>query len=180
MRKRDTGAVYAMKVMRKERILARDHTDYVKAERDVLTAVFHPYIVTLRYSFQTATKLYLVLDFVAGGHLFFQLYRAGVFGEDLTRLYAAEIVLAVAHLHSLGFVHRDLKPENVLLDAAGHVKVTDFGLAKGGMSDEPRANSFIGERERRGRGVGRCFRRSFWAPATVDSLVSRISCCEMV
>ena len=75
MRKRDTGAVYAMKVMRKERILARDHSDYVKAERDVLTAVFHPYIVTLRYSFQTATKLYLVLDFVAGGHLFFQLYR---------------------------------------------------------------------------------------------------------
>jgi p70 ribosomal S6 kinase len=81
---------------------------------------------------------------VSGGHLFFQLYRQGVFGEDLARLYAAEIVLAVAHLHALGFVHRDLKPENVLLDARGHVKVTDFGLAKAGMSDEPRANSFIG------------------------------------
>ena len=57
MRKRDSGHVYAMKVMRKERILARDHGDYVKAERDVLTAVFHPYIVTLRCSFQVMHRL---------------------------------------------------------------------------------------------------------------------------
>jgi serine/threonine protein kinase len=52
VRARDSGAVYAMKVMRKERILAKDHGGYVKAERDVLTAVVHPYIVTLRCSFQ--------------------------------------------------------------------------------------------------------------------------------
>ena len=52
MRKLDSQKVYAMKVMRKERILERDHGDYVRAERDVLTAVFHPYIVTLRFSFQ--------------------------------------------------------------------------------------------------------------------------------
>ena len=52
VRKLDSGRVYAMKVMRKERILERDHGDYVRAERDVLTAVFHPYIVTLRFSFQ--------------------------------------------------------------------------------------------------------------------------------
>jgi serine/threonine protein kinase len=64
-----------MKVMRKERILQKDHGDYVKAERDLLTAVLHPYIVTLRYSFQTPSKLYLVLDFLNGGHLFFNLYR---------------------------------------------------------------------------------------------------------
>ena len=73
---------------------------------------------------QTSSKLYLVLDFINGGHLFFNLYRAGIFDEELARLYAAEIVLAVAHLHKLGFIHRDLKPENVLLDAEGHIKVT--------------------------------------------------------
>lgn len=149
VRKRDSGHIYAMKVMRKARILERDHGEYVKAERDVLTAVFHPYIVTLRYSFQTSTKLYLVLDFINGGHLFFQLYRQGVFSEELARLYAAEIVLAIAQLHTLGFVHRDLKPENVLLDSEGHIKVTDFGLAKGNMHDdeEHRTNSFIGTME---------------------------------
>lgn len=69
----------------------------------------HPYIVTLRYSFQTPTKLYLILDFINGGHLFFQLYHQGTFDESLARLYTAELVLAITHLHSLGIVHRDLK-----------------------------------------------------------------------
>lgn len=149
VRKRDTGEIFAMKVMRKDRILERDHRDYVRAERDVLTSVVHPYIVTLRYSFQTPKKLYLVLDFINGGHLFFQLYRQGTFDEPLARLYCAEIVLAISHLHSLGFVHRDLKPENVLLDGEGHVRITDFGLAKGNMSDaeHQRTNSFIGTME---------------------------------
>lgn len=149
VRKRDTREVFAMKVMRKDRILKRQHGEYVRAERDVLTAIVHPYIVTLRYSFQTNQKLYLVLDFINGGHLFFQLYRAGTFDESLARLYTAELVLAVAHLHSLGFVHRDLKPENVLLDADGHIRVTDFGLAKGNISDaeHQRTNSFIGTME---------------------------------
>lgn len=149
VRKRDTGEVFAMKVMRKDRIMEKDHGDYVKAERDVLTSIVHPYIVTLRYSFQTIHKLYLVLDFINGGHLFFQLYRAGTFEEPLARLYTAELVLGLAHLHSLGFVHRDLKPENVLLDKEGHIKITDFGLAKANMSDqeEQRTNSFIGTME---------------------------------
>eukprot|EP00884_Botryococcus_braunii_P000654 jgi/Botrbrau1/1058/Bobra.0076s0024.1 len=95
VRKKDSGQVFAMKVMRKEKILEKDHCDYVKAERDVLTSIVHPYIVTLRYSFQTSSKLYLVLDFINGGHLFFQLYRQGIFSEELARLYTAEIVLAI-------------------------------------------------------------------------------------
>lgn len=66
---------------------------------------------------QTSTKLYLVLDFINGGHLFFQLYRQGIFSEELTRLYTAEMVLAIAHLHSLGFVHRDLKVGLLLTDS---------------------------------------------------------------
>eukprot|EP00195_Chlamydomonas_chlamydogama_P010294 CAMPEP_0202892906 /NCGR_PEP_ID=MMETSP1392-20130828/2583_1 /ASSEMBLY_ACC=CAM_ASM_000868 /TAXON_ID=225041 /ORGANISM="Chlamydomonas chlamydogama, Strain SAG 11-48b" /LENGTH=513 /DNA_ID=CAMNT_0049577039 /DNA_START=243 /DNA_END=1784 /DNA_ORIENTATION=- len=140
--------IYAMKVMRKERILQKDHSEYVRSERDLLTSVTHPYIVKMRFSFQTPQKLYLVLDFINGGHLFFNLYRQGVFSEDVARLYTAEIVSALAYLHSRGIVHRDLKPENVLLDSEGHVKLTDFGLAKGNMADDTnRTNSFIGTME---------------------------------
>uniref|UniRef100_A0A061RC98 non-specific serine/threonine protein kinase n=1 Tax=Tetraselmis sp. GSL018 TaxID=582737 RepID=A0A061RC98_9CHLO len=145
--KRDTGEIFAMKVMRKDKILEKDHSDYVKAEREVLTAVVHPYIVTLQYSFQTSSKLYLIMDFINGGHLFFQLFREGIFTEELARLYTAEIVLAISHLHRCGFVHRDLKPENILLDSDGHVKVTDFGLAKKNVDDDARTNSFIGTME---------------------------------
>jgi p70 ribosomal S6 kinase len=75
VRYKHDGLVYAMKVMKKERILEKDHSEYVRAERDVLHAVRHPYIVTMRFSFQTPSKLYLVLDFINGGHLFFNLYR---------------------------------------------------------------------------------------------------------
>lgn len=148
VRHKRTNEIFAMKVMRKERILQKDHSEYVKSERDLLTAVTHPYIVALRFSFQTPSKLYLILDFLNGGHLFFNLYREGVFGEDVAKLYTAEIVSALSYLHGQGIMHRDLKPENVLLDNQGHIRLTDFGLAKGNvMDEEDRCNSFIGTME---------------------------------
>lgn len=138
--------IYAMKVMRKDTIIKKKHVDYMKAERDILTKVVHPFIVQLRYSFQTKSKLYLILDFMNGGHLFFHLYRQGIFSEDQARFYTAEIVSAVAHLHKCGIVHRDLKPENILLDADGHVLLTDFGLAKE-IDESSRSNSMCGTTE---------------------------------
>ncbi|XP_028550032.1 serine/threonine-protein kinase AtPK2/AtPK19 isoform X2 [Dendrobium catenatum] len=120
VKRKGTSEIFAMKVMRKDKIMEKNHADYMKAERDILTKVDHPFVVQLRYSFQTKYRLYLVLDFVNGGHLFFQLYHHGLFREDLARIYAAEIVSAVSHLHANGIMHRDLKPENILLDADGH------------------------------------------------------------
>ena len=139
-----TEEIYAMKVLKKSRILEKDHIDYMRVEREILTSVKHPFIVTLYNTFQTSSKLYMVMEFINGGHLFFQLYDQGLFSEDIARFFAAEMVLALGHLHSLGFVHRDMKPENVLLGADGHLKVTDFGLAKCNMTDEPRTNSMCG------------------------------------
>ncbi|KAJ6749113.1 NON-SPECIFIC SERINE/THREONINE PROTEIN KINASE [Salix purpurea] len=138
--------IYAMKVMKKDTIIKKKHVDYMKAERDILTKVVHPFIVQLRYSFQTKSKLYLILDFMNGGHLFFHLYRQGIFSEDQARFYTAEIVSAVAHLHKCGIVHRDLKPENILLDADGHVLLTDFGMAKE-IDESCRSNSMCGTTE---------------------------------
>ncbi|ERN04221.1 hypothetical protein AMTRI_Chr08g168380 [Amborella trichopoda] len=143
VRMRGTSEIYAMKVMRKDKIMEKNHAEYMKSERDILTKVVHPFIVQLRYSFQTKYRLYLVLDFINGGHLFFQLYQHGLFREDLARIYTAEIVSAVAHLHANGIMHRDLKPENILLDEDGHVMLTDFGLAKQ-FEENTRSNSLCG------------------------------------
>ncbi|KDO69830.1 hypothetical protein CISIN_1g013249mg [Citrus sinensis] len=142
----DSDGIYAMKVMRKDTIIKKNHVDYMKAERDILTKVTHPFIVQLRYSFQTRSKLYLILDFINGGHLFFHLYRQGIFREDQARFYTAEIVSAVSHLHKCGIVHRDLKPENILMDSDGHVMLTDFGLAKE-IDESSRSNSMCGTTE---------------------------------
>ncbi|XAR68700.1 Non-specific serine/threonine protein kinase [Bertholletia excelsa] len=143
VRMRCTSEIYAMKVVRKDKIMEKNHAEYMKSERDILTKIQHPFIVQLRYSFQTKYRLYLVLDFVNGGHLFFQLYRQGLFREDLARVYAAEIVSAVSHLHANSVMHRDLKPENILLDADGHVMLADFGLAKQ-FDENTRSNSMCG------------------------------------
>ncbi|KAL1178460.1 hypothetical protein V6Z11_A03G098900, partial [Gossypium hirsutum] len=142
----DGDGLFAMKVMKKVTIIKKNHVDYMRAERDILTKVVHPFIVQLRYSFQTKSKLYLILDFINGGHLFFHLYRQGIFSEDQARFYTAEIVSAVSHLHNCSIVHRDLKPENILVDADGHVMLTDFGLAKE-IDESSRSNSMCGTTE---------------------------------
>ncbi|KAL2244009.1 UNVERIFIED_CONTAM: Serine/threonine-protein kinase AtPK2/AtPK19 [Sesamum indicum] len=142
----DGDGIFAMKVMRKDTIIKNNHVDYMRAERDILTKVVHPFVVQLRYSFQTKSKLYLILDFINGGHLFYHLYRQGIFSEDQARVYTAEIVSAVSHLHKNGIVHRDLKPENILMDADGHVLLTDFGLAKE-IDESSRSNSLCGTTE---------------------------------
>jgi len=123
----DDGATYAMKALRKDVLLRRNQIEHTKTERAILSSVNHPFIVGLRYAFQTRDKLYLVTDFASGGELFFWLKRERIFSQARARLYAAELVLALEHLHSLDIVYRDLKPENILLDAEGHIKLTDFG-----------------------------------------------------
>eukprot|EP00743_Colponemidia_sp_Colp-15_P001355 GILK01001485.1.p1 GENE.GILK01001485.1~~GILK01001485.1.p1 ORF type:complete len:358 (+),score=61.05 GILK01001485.1:21-1094(+) len=147
VRKKDTGQIFAMKMLRKENIVKRNQVEHTKTERNVLEYVAHPFIVNLRYAFQTSKKLYFVLDYCPGGELFFHLSRAGRFTEERTKFYAAEITLAIEHLHKLNIVYRDLKPENVLLDADGHVRLTDFGLSKEGIEDNESAHSFCGTPE---------------------------------
>jgi len=130
VKKRDTGEIFAMKVLRKQAIIARKQVAHTRAEKSILQKIQHPFIVKLHYAFQTKDKLYMILDYVNGGELFFHLKKEGKFSEARVRLYAAEISLALQQLHSMHIVYRDLKPENILLDAEGHIKITDFGLSK--------------------------------------------------
>jgi serine/threonine protein kinase len=130
VKKKDDGRIFAMKVLRKEAIIARKQVAHTRAEKSILQKIQHPFIVRLHYAFQTKDKLYMILEFVNGGELFHHLKKDGRFPEVRVRFYAAEIVSAIAHLHSLGIVYRDLKPENILLDSEGHICITDFGLSK--------------------------------------------------
>jgi protein-serine/threonine kinase len=93
------------------------------------------------------SKLYFVLEYCAGGELFYHLSRARRFSEDRSRFYSSEIALAIGHLHSFDIIYRDMKPENILLDMEGHVKVTDFGLSKEGVKDNFSAKSMCGTPE---------------------------------
>jgi serine/threonine protein kinase len=114
----------------------------------VLGYVRHPFIVGLNYAFQTSDKFYFVLDYCAGGELFFHLGKVQRFPEPRARFYAAEITLAIEYVHNLDVIYRDLKPENVLLDENGHIRLTDFGLSKEGIQDDfSGANSFCGTPE---------------------------------
>jgi len=130
VRKKDDNKIYAMKVLRKEAIIARKQVTHTKQEKTILQKIQHPFIVKLHFAFQTKDKLYMILDFINGGELFYHLKKEGRFPENRVKFYAAEIVCAMDHLHSLGIVYRDLKPENILLDSDGHVTITDFGLSK--------------------------------------------------
>jgi tRNA A-37 threonylcarbamoyl transferase component Bud32 len=125
-----TGKVYAMKVMRKDAIIAKNQVTHTIDEKHVLQKIQHPFIVKLHYSFQTKDKLYMIMDYVNGGELFFHLKQDTKFSESRVIFYAAEITSALIHLHSHGIIYRDLKPENILLDSTGHIVITDFGLSK--------------------------------------------------
>src|SRR5690606_25629801 len=112
VRKKDTGRIYAMKVLNKKDVIEKQQVEHTLSERNVLIQAYSsPFIVGLKFSFQTPQKLYLVLDYMNGGELFFHLQNEQVFTEDRARFYAAELVLAIEHLHKFNVIYRDLKPE---------------------------------------------------------------------
>lgn len=126
------------------------------AEREALEAIDSPFVVSLKYAFQTPLHVFLVLDLMMGGDLTYHL-RNGVFSLEQARFYTARTVLGLSILHLHSFIYRDLKPENILLDIEGYSKITDMGLAKYVDSN---------------RGVtGICGTRGYWAPEmlTFDS-----------
>jgi len=148
VREKQTNEMFALKVLKKDNIIKRNQVEHTKTERSVLGYVKHPFIVGLNMAFQSKDKLYFVLDYCAGGELFFHLGKVGKFSEQRACFYAAEITLAIDYVHDLDIVYRDLKPENVLLDSRGHVRLTDFGLSKEGISKSSSgANSFCGTPE---------------------------------
>jgi serine/threonine protein kinase len=142
-----TGRLYAQKQFRKASITVHKKlVEQTKTERMILESVNrHPFVVNLYYAFQDLEKLYLILEYAQGGELFTHLAMERMFSEDVAAFYMAEMVLALEHLHqNIGVIYRDLKPENCLLDAEGHLLLTDFGLSKVAVNEDDRCNSSLG------------------------------------
>lgn len=148
VRKRDTKRIYAMKVLSKREIALRKEVSHTMGERKILERSLDcPFLVGLKFSFQSEAELFFVTDYKCGGELFWHLQREGRFTEARARFYIAELVLALEHLHKYDIVYRDLKPENILLDATGHVALCDFGLSKADLGAGQLTNTFCGTTE---------------------------------
>ena len=130
VKKVNTEETFAMKVLRKERIMGQNLLKYAIAERNVLSSSHHPFIVKLNYAFQTSSKLFLVIEYCPNGDLSKHLSFEKRFKESRAKFYICEILLALEDLHNCDIIFRDLKPDNVVLDKDGHCKLTDFGLSK--------------------------------------------------
>lgn len=126
----ENGKLYALKSMKKDKLTKEGIVQKVFSEREILFKNKNPFLVSAHFTFQTETKVFIVLDYVPGGELLQRLKEEGLFSEKRTQLYAAEILLGIEHLHKHGIIYRDLKPENILVDEEGHLKITDFGFAK--------------------------------------------------
>lgn len=132
-RKRVTGDLFAIKVLKKADMICKNAVDSILAERNILISTRNPFVVRFFYSFTCKENLYLVMEYSNGGDLYSLLRNLGCMDEDMARVYIAEVVLALEYLHSMSVVHRDLKPDNLLISQNGHIKLTDFGLSKVGL-----------------------------------------------
>lgn len=150
VRKKDTRRIYAMKVLSKKVVVQKKEIAHTIGERDILvrtSTTQSPFIVGLKFSFQTEADLYFVTDYMSGGELFWHLQREGRFSEQRAKFYIAELVIALEHLHDNNIVYRDLKPENILLDANGHIALCDFGLSKANVTQGDTTSTFCGTTE---------------------------------
>ncbi|KAI1661973.1 kinase-like protein [Daldinia decipiens] len=126
--RKDTNLSFALKYIRKDEVVRSESVRNIIRERRMLEHVNHPFICNLRYSFQDIEYMYLVVDLMSGGDLRFHISRKA-FTEDAVRFWIAELGCALRYIHGQGIIHRDVKPDNVLLDADGHVHLTDFNVA---------------------------------------------------
>ncbi len=131
MKKKETDEIFAMKIVKKKALISIhvvEHTGASRLPRSILNSMRYPFLMNLRYAFQTDPKLYYLLEYPKGGELFFHLKKKRRFSENETKFFIAEVGMAIGHLHSLDMVHRDLKPENIFLDTDGHISLVSFGL----------------------------------------------------
>ncbi|MEQ2180246.1 Rho-associated protein kinase 2 [Goodea atripinnis] len=107
-----------MKLLSKFEMIKRSDSAFFWEERDIMAFANSPWVVQ--------HYLYMVMEYMPGGDLV-NLTSTYDMPEKWAKFYAAEVVMALDSIHSMGFIHRDVKPDNMLLDRLGHLKLADFG-----------------------------------------------------
>lgn len=133
-KKKSTGEYFAIKVLKKADMVAKNQVGNVKAERAIMMWQGQSeFVAKLYWTFSSKDYLYLVMEYLNGGDCASLIKVLGGLPEEWVKKYLGEVVLGVEHLHSRGIIHRDLKPDNLLIDQKGHLKLTDFGLSRMGL-----------------------------------------------
>ncbi|CCH62281.1 hypothetical protein TBLA_0G03450 [Henningerozyma blattae CBS 6284] len=133
-RKKLTGDHVAIKVLKKNDMIAKNQITNVKSERAIMMVQSNkPYVARLFATFQNKDNLFLVMEYLPGGDLATLIKMMGCLPDKWAKQYLSEVIIGVEDMHKNNIIHHDLKPENLLIDNAGHVKLTDFGLSRAGL-----------------------------------------------
>ena len=129
-RNKKTKEIVAIKKIKKSVLFEKNQIKHTKDEQDFLSKIKSNWIVELKYSFQEGDFLFLIMEFLPGGDLMNLLIAKDTLNEEEAKFYLCEIILAIESIHNLNCIHRDIKPDNILIGKNGHIKLSDFGLAK--------------------------------------------------
>jgi serine/threonine protein kinase len=121
--------------MSKVKIIDKKSEKSIKAEREFLSKLHHPFIVNMNCAFQDYENLYLVMDLLTGGDLRYHFCRIRRFTEEETKFFTSCLLLGLEYIHNNNIIHRDIKPENLVCDKNGYIRITDFGIAKTNKGD---------------------------------------------
>ena len=125
-----TQKCYALKEMSKLKIILRRSEKSIQSERELLSNLYHPFLVNMICAFQDYENLYLVMDLFKGGDLRYHIFLNKKFTENQSKFFCANVILGLEYIHNNNIIHRDIKPENLVLDSNGYLAITDFGVAK--------------------------------------------------
>lgn len=143
VRRKSDQKLYALKLINKNKLSNQSSIKRLITERNVLIQNNYPFITKLYSAFQTDSYLVLALEYVGGGDLQHHLDKGICFSQQQIKIYLAQLVLTLEHLHDMGIVFRDLKPSNILIAKDGNLKLADFGLSKN-IIDTGRTKTFCG------------------------------------
>ncbi len=129
-RNKKTNEIVAIKKIKKSVLFQKNQIKHTRDEQDFLSKIKSNWIVELKCSFQEGDYLYLIMEFLPGGDLMNLLIIKDILKEEEAKFYLCEMILAIEAIHNLDCIHRDIKPDNILIDKNGHIKLSDFGLAK--------------------------------------------------